>query len=100
MLNIEIETLEEFKKIIIEKDEEIERLFNEIKLETENMKKYFNTNAGNIITKGMIEYIEKQNNGLRQNSNVFVNKLDNAINTYKVTYADISESVRGENGKI
>ena len=92
-INIEVETLEEYKKIISTNDEEIIKLLKEIKLETENIKEYFNTKSGNIITKGMIEYIENQDKDLKLNSNDYINKLANAIDEYKKTYKDISKSV-------
>ncbi len=93
-INIEISTLDEFKKIILNKDEEIIKLLSEIEDETEIISKSFSTNVMDKINKEIIDYYINQNKVFKYYSDMYVKKLDKSVQLYKDTINDIKGGIK------
>ena len=59
-LNVEIESIEDFEKDIVAKKDRVSIILEQMLKETEEIKPFFNTRAGNLINDSFIEILSKK----------------------------------------
>ena len=59
-VNVEVETIEDFEKNIINKKERVEILLEQMIKETEDIRPFFNTRTGVMINESLAELLHKK----------------------------------------
>ena len=88
-LNVEIESIEDFEKDIVAKKDRVSIILEQMLKETEEIKPFFNTRAGNLINDSFIEILSKKKDEILNINNAFIDKLKTEEGLYTATYCFI-----------
>jgi hypothetical protein len=92
-LNVEIESIEDFEKDIVAKKDRVSIILEQMLKETEEIKPFFNTRAGNLINDSFIEILSKKKDEILNINNAFIDKLKTEEGLYTATYESLKKEV-------
>ena len=92
---VKVETIEDFEKDIINKKEQVSILFEKMITETENIKPFFNTKAGNLINSSLLDILNTKKENILNINDEFINNLKSAEGLYTAAIENIKKGVEG-----
>lgn len=92
-INVEVETIEDFEKNIINKKERVEILLEQMIRETEDIKPFFNTSAGLMINESLRELLYKKKTSILDMNDEFLANLKSAEGIYTAAFEKMKSEV-------
>lgn len=92
-INVNINTIEDFEKDVEMKKERVAIILEQMITETEEIKPFFNTQAGVLINEALLELLNDKKNKIVDLNSAFVSNLKTAEGMYTAALQESTKAV-------